>query len=333
MSDTLILIYIELSNEKDVAPGSLECIGAARKVIAESGGKVVGIMIGDGLQDAIDKVRDCGLDRLYIVDHKLFQKNTGELVTEVIVRACQELKPTLLLMANTGNAEDLAPRVACALNTGVVTDCVGIKYEQQEMLFVKPVYSSNVMAEFAIETQPRIATIRSRAYDKPEGFTEQKCEVVSFEMDLSKCESQVELIDRVLEEESSGPKLSVADIVVAGGRGIGSPEGFQKVKELADTLGAAVGASRPPCDLGWISPKAQVGQTGEIVAPSVYVAVGISGSTQHIAGMSGSKTVIAINKDPQAAIFKIADYGVVGKYEEILPALKEAISEIKSGRF
>ena len=129
------------------------------------------------------------------------------------------------------------------------------------------------------------------------------------------------------EEDEGGPKLPVADIVVAGGRGIGGPEGFQKIRELAESLGAAVGASRPPCDLGWVTPKAQVGQTGEIVAPSVYIAVGISGSTQHIAGMSGSRTVIAINKDPEANIFKIADYGVVGKYEEILPALKEALAE------
>ena len=330
MNSELILVYIELTREKDVSPASLECISAGRQVISEFGGKLAGLLIGSRVQDTAEEIENRGMDILFTIEDELFERSPGERIAEMIVQACSELKPTLLLMAHTANAEDLAPRVACALDTGIVTDCVEIQQEHGELFFVKPVYSSNVMARFTIATEPRIVTIRSRAYDKPEFQSERKCEVVPFAMDLSKCMPRTELIGRILEEEASGPKLSVADVVVAGGRGVGGFEGFQKIKEIADILGGAVGASRPPCDLGWIASKAQVGQTGEIVAPSVYIAVGISGSTQHIAGMSGSKTVIAINKDPEAAIFRIADYGVVGRYEDILPALKEAILEVRS---
>ena len=197
MNDNLILIYIELTDGKDVAPGSLECITAGKKVIGGSDGKLAGLLMGAGMQEAIQKIANRGLDILYSIEDERFQQSAGDLVSDAIVQACMELKPSVLIMANTANAEDLAPRIACALDTGVVTDCIAIKCDQGDLLFVKPVYSSNVIAEFSIMTEPRIATMRSRAYDAPEP-SGQMCDVVSLAADFSRCESRIELVGRTV---------------------------------------------------------------------------------------------------------------------------------------
>ncbi|MEI6294210.1 MAG: hypothetical protein WCP36_11040, partial [Methanomicrobiales archaeon] len=211
MNSKPIMIYLELTNEKDIAPVSLECISAGRKIINESGGTLVGLVVGSEIEDAVKRIADYELDQLYTVDTESLQKSTGELITEVVVQVCTAVKPSMLMMGNTANAEDLAPRIAVALDTGVVTDCVEVKYDAGELLFVKPVYSCNVMAQFSILTEPRIITIRSKAYENPVSLTEQKCKIIPFPVDVNRYESKVELIDRIVEEDNEGPKLSVAD--------------------------------------------------------------------------------------------------------------------------
>jgi electron transfer flavoprotein alpha subunit len=183
------------------------------------------------------------------------------------------------------------------------------------------------MAAYVLPTEPYMVTMRSRVEEPAEGRHDAGAEVISLDVELDETAVTTKVIERVLEEEE-GPSLANSNIIVSGGRGLGGDEGFAKLTELAKVLNAAVGASRPPVDLGWAPPKAQVGQTGEKVGPSVYIAVGISGATQHIAGMTGSKTIVAINKDPKANIFKVADYGVVGTHEEVIPAFNDALKEI-----
>jgi electron transfer flavoprotein alpha subunit len=209
----------------------------------------------------------------------------------------------------------------------LITDCVGFEREDGDIHFVKPVYSSNVMAAYALATEPYLVTMRSRAEDPAERRDDAEAEVIGLEVELDASALETEVIERTLEKEE-GPKLTSSDIIVSGGRGVGGPEGFEHLAKLAALLNGAVGASRPPVDLGWAPPKAQVGQTGEKIGPSVYIAVGISGATQHTAGMSASRTIVAINKDSKANIFKVADYGVVGKHEEVLPAFHKAMKEI-----
>jgi electron transfer flavoprotein alpha subunit len=231
-------------------------------------------------------------------------------------------------MGDTLTSVDLAPRLAFFLDTGLITDCVAIESDESGVCFLKPVYSSNVMAAYAFASEPCIVTLRSRVEEAAEKADTQVAKVVPLDVKLDVSGLKTEVIERVSEDDA-GLKLTDAEVIVSGGRGMGGPEGFEQLSELAKILNGAVGASRPPVDLGWATPKTQVGQTGEKVSPSVYIAVGISGATQHIAGMQGSKTIVAVNKDPKANIFRIADYGVVGTCEEVVPALKEALLEMR----
>jgi electron transfer flavoprotein alpha subunit len=235
--------------------------------------------------------------------------------------------PTIILMANTLIGCDLAPRLAWELEAGLISDCVAIEIENGEIAFTKPIYSGNVMAVYAPVTIPTLITLRPRAFASQTALDTPRGDIIPLSIIISQESARTTVVERI-EEEGEDIKLGSAQKIVAGGRGVGSAQGFALLKNMADTLGAAIGASRPPCDLGWVSPKAQVGQTGEIVAPGLYIAVGISGSTQHLAGMSGSKTIVAINKDPQANIFKIADYGVVGNFEDVVPVITETLREI-----
>lgn len=325
--DNSVLILVELGPDKSILPVSLECVSAGRMLAESLGCGVEGLILGSSVAEAAEELSRFGLDRVYAVDHPLLDTYHPEMACRACLQACEVVKPKAILMGETLTSVDLAPRVAFALNTGLITDCVGFETDEGDIHFVKPVYSSNVMAAYALATEPYLVTMRSRVEDPAERRDEAGAEVIGLEVELDASALETEVIERTLEEEE-GPKLTSSDIIVSGGRGMGGPEGFEQLAELAALLNGAVGASRPPVDLGWAPPKAQVGQTGEKVGPSVYIAVGISGATQHIAGMSASRTIVAINKDSKANIFKVADYGVVGNHEEVLPAFHEAMKEI-----
>lgn len=246
------------------------------------------------------------------------------------------VSPILVLAESSGEkvlplsltALDLAPRLAARLKTGCASDCVDVSLKDPGgFIFTKPVYSGNVMAKFALLGEPVVATFRARAAEAPEpGDASGQVENLDVTLDASL--ARYEVVETVSDDDTGGPKLESADRIVSGGRGMGGPEGFTVLAELAKALGGAVGASRPPCDLGWISPVHQVGITGAIVAPSLYIATGISGSTQHVAGMAEAKVIVAINNNEKANIFKIADFGIVGDWEKIIPALTGSVAEI-----
>ena len=325
--DNSVLIFVELGPDGSILPVSLECVTAARKLAEALGCGVEGLVLGSSFGEATQELSRFGLERVYVVDHPLLDIYHPEPSCAAFLQACEVVKPRAILMGETLTSVDLAPRVAFALSTGLITDCVGFEVDEGDIYFVKPVYSSNVMATYAFATEPYLVTMRSRVEDPAERRDEAGAEVIGLEVELDASALETVVIERTLEEEE-GPRLTSSDIIVSGGRGVGGIEGFEQVAELAALLNGAVGASRPPVDLGWAPPKAQVGQTGEKVGPSVYIAVGISGATQHIAGMSASRTIVAINKDAKANIFKVADYGVVGEHEEVLPAFLNAMKEI-----
>lgn len=326
-SNNSVLIFIELDRDEGILPVSLECVTAGRKLAEALGCKVDGLIMGSSVADAAQELSRFGLDRVYAVDHPLLDMYHPEVFCNAFLQVCEAVKSKAILMGETLISIDLAPRVALALNTGLITDCVGFEIQDNDIHFVKPVYSSNVMAAYALTTEPYLVTMQSRVEDPAERRDDAGAEVIVLEVKLDASALETVVIERTIEKEE-GPKLTSSDIIVSGGRGVGGPEGFERLTELAALLHGAVGASRPPVDLGWAPPKAQVGQTGEKVGPSVYIAVGISGAIQHIVGMSASKTIVAINKDSKANIFKVADYGVVGKYEEVVPAFKDALKEI-----
>ena len=322
-----VLVLVELDRDRNCLPVSLECLTLGRSLSAVLGGGLGALVMGNAAAAAAEELSRRDLDAVYRVEHPLLKAWHPELCLAAFVQACERIRPRAILMGDTLNAVDLAPRIAVTLNTGLVTDCVGLEFAQGEVEFLKPVYSSNVMAAYTFAAEPYLATMRSRSGSPGRKKEGSAADIIPVEVELDPATVKVEVVERFVEEDPEN-RLTGADIVVSGGRGMGGPEGFRQLAALAGVLGAAVGASRPPCDLGWAPARAQVGQTGEKVAPGVYIAVGISGATQHLAGMHGSRKIVAINRDPGANIFRVADYGVVGNYEEILPAFQEALSEI-----
>lgn len=327
-SDGSVLILAEVSDDNRILPISLECLIAGKRLAEVWGAGTAALVLGAGVGEAAREMARYEVGEVLWVDHPGLEGCHPELYSSAFLQVCEQVKPRAILMGDTLLSLDLAPRVAFALSTGLVTDFVAIEVEGSQVEFIKPVYSSNVMAAYTFASEPCMVTLRPRVEEAATRQDEANTVVTSMEVELDVSAAVTEVMQRVIVEDP-GVKLTDAEIIVSGGRGIGGTEGFEQLARLAEVLGAAVGASRPPCDLGWAPSKAQVGQTGEKVGPSLYIAVGMSGATQQIAGMQGSKKIVAVNKDPKANIFRIADYGVVGNYEEVIPAFKEAVTEIR----
>jgi electron transfer flavoprotein alpha subunit len=323
-----VLIFCQMDKGREILPISLECLTAGKRLAVAWEARLSALVMGADISEAVQEMACYGVDEVISVDHPGLENYQPELYTSAFLQVCERVKPKAILMGDTLTSLDLAPRVAFALDTGLITDCVSIEIAGSQVEFLKPVYSSNVTAAYAFASEPCMITLRSRVEEAAIKQDKPKAGVMTVEVELDASAAATEVMERVV-EEGGGIKITNADIIVSGGRGIGGAEGFKQLAQLAEVLNAAVGASRPPCDLGWVSSRAQVGQTGEKVAPSLYIAVGISGATQHLAGMQDSKKIVAVNKDPRANIFRIADYGVVGSYEEVVPAFREAIKEMR----
>ncbi|MEW6078462.1 MAG: electron transfer flavoprotein subunit alpha/FixB family protein [Thermodesulfobacteriota bacterium] len=323
-----ILVLAESSGGKVLAL-SLEALAMGRKAARESGTSLAVLVCGKGVLTAANELLCYGADKVLAVDNDLLADLHPDLLCAAVSQACDIIKPGALFMAETLAALDLAPRLAARLKTGCASDCVDVSFSRDTggFIFTKPVYSGNVMAQFALAGEPVVATFRARAAEAPEPGA-MSGRVENLDVSLVPSLARYEVVEKVSIDATGGPRLESADKIVSGGRGMGGPEGFAVLAELAKALGGAVGASRPPCDLGWISPVHQVGITGAIVAPSLYIATGISGSTQHVAGMAGARVIVAINNNQDANIFKIADFGIVGDWEKIVPALTRAAAEI-----
>jgi electron transfer flavoprotein alpha subunit len=326
-ADGTVLVLAELDADKEILPLSLECVTAAKRLAATWGGRAAALIMGHGVAAAAREMACYGVDDVLLVDHPALDGYQAELYLSTFLQVWERQKPKAILMGDTLTSVDLAPRIACSLDAGLVADCVAIEADTSDVNFIKPVYSSNVMAAYAFASEPWIVTLRARAEEAAPKAETRRAEIIPLEVKLDLSAMKTEVVQRVVEGDE-GIRLAEAHIVVSGGRGLGGPEGFEQLVELAKVLHAAVGASRPPCDLGWVPSQWQVGQTGAKVAPAVYIAAGISGATQHIAGMQGSKKIVAINRDRTASIFRIADYGVVGSCEEVLPAFREALTEM-----
>lgn len=325
-ADKQVLVFLEIE-QGTLHPMAAEALQAGRQAAQGLDTELAAVVLGSGIAQAAEQVRHYGVNRVFVVEHPLLETYHAEYFCQALSELCRTVPPTVVIMVNTLTVQDLAPRLAWKLETGLITDCVAFEVDAGELNLIKPIYSGNVMAVYGLSTMPGLVTLRPRSFSPLSALDTPQGEIVSIPVSLDHASARTTVVGRV-DEHAEGIRLETAERIIAGGRGIGRAEGFGLLKAMADTLGAAIGASRPPCDLGWVPAKAQVGQTGEIVAPSLYIAVGISGSTQHLAGMVGSKTIVAINKDPQANIFRIADYGVVGNYEDVIPAITETLREI-----
>ena len=322
-----IMVFCEVIEDR-LASIATEGLGCGRKLADDLGQELYAILVGAGVSSLAQEAISFGADKAYVVDDPLLKDYATDSYVAVTEKVVREVMPQIIILGQTAIGRDLAPRLAFRLGTAATMDCIelAIDPESKRLLSTKPVYGGNAQAVFTSENDPQVVTIRTKAMTPLEPDSRQG-EVIKVEAGLDPSAIRTRVLDKVV-ETVEGVRLEDAEIVVAGGRGIGSAEGFQQLGELAKLFKGAVGASRPPCDNGWVADSLQIGLTGKIVAPELYFAVAISGSSQHTSGCSGAKTIVAINKDAEANIFREARFGVVGDWKKVLPALTDKVKEL-----
>lgn len=324
-----ILVVGEVAEGK-LVPITAETLGAGRRLADELKEQLDCILISDKVGDAAKAAVAAGADKVLVAEDAALKDYENDAYMQVVEKAAKDLNPRIILMGQTSMGRDLAPRLSFRLGVSAVMDCLELAIDPATKFLqcTRPVYGGNAKAIFTSEALPQIATVRQKAMAPIPPDAARKGDIVPFQvaLDASKIRARV---TQTVKEEVAGVKVEDAQVVVSGGRGMGGPEPFQKeLAELAKLFKGAVGASRPPCDNKWVPDTMQIGLTGKIIAPELYIAVGISGSSQHMSGCSGAKTIVAINKDPEANIFKEARFGVVGDWKVILPAFTQKVKEL-----
>jgi electron transfer flavoprotein alpha subunit len=309
-----------------VKRASYELLTAARGLGPEH--RVTAVLLGSGLASAAADLAARGPDRVLVVDDERLARFSPDGWARALARLARERGPAIVLGSATARGRDLTPRLAAALGVGVASDVVDIALDGDRLLGTRPIYAGKALARVRVNSDPQVATLRPNSAPPAEAGGGPPAEVEAVALGDYEAGAVVTATETAVSER---PDVAEADIIVSGGRGLGGPEHFGLIEELADALGAAVGASRAVVDAGWRPHGDQVGQTGKTVAPSLYIACGISGAVQHLAGMKTSKYIVAINKDREAPIFAVADYGIVGDVFEIVPALTEAVRAHKHG--
>ena len=332
MSDARnVWVFIEVVRGK-IKGVSLELLGQGRKMADDLGEKLVAIIPGNEIEDFAKMAIHYGADEAIVVDQKELKDYSTDGYTKAMCTLIKKYNPAVLLIGATNNGRDLGPRVSSRMQTGLTADCteLGVDSETRLVKWTRPAFGGNLMATILCpDHRPQIGTVRPGVFKKPEEDTGRKGEIIHETVEFGPDEIRTRIVEVITEAGGADVNLEEAEIIVSGGRGVGGPEGFEVLKELADEIGAQIGASRAAVDSGWISSLHQVGQTGKSVGPKIYIACG-SGAIQHVAGMSSSDVIIAINKDPDAPIFNIADYGIVGDLFEIIPELTKRIRSSKA---
>ena len=311
---------------------SLELLGQG-KVLAEKLGEDVGaVIVGHDVEKLAPELISHGAKKVYVYDDAQLAHYNTCAYTTVLADFFEKIKPNVMLVGATNIGRDLGPRVANRLQTGLTADCTGLDVDDdgKTIVWTRPALGGNIMAEIMCpDNRPQMGTVRPNVFKKPEADASATGETIKMEAPI-KAEDFIAKFVELIKMGGGGVKIEEADVIVSGGRGMQGPDAFTGIlKDLANTLGGAVGASRAAVDAGWIDALHQVGQTGKTVGPKIYIACGISGAIQHLAGMSGSDCVIAINKDEEAPIFNVCDFGVVGDAFKVVPMLTEAIKKIK----
>jgi len=325
-----VWVFIEQVNGQ-IKNVSHELLGEGRKLADAMGQKLAGVIIGDSVESLAKDVFASGADLVYVVEGPEFKYYTTDGYTNVFTDLINNYKPSVILMGATNDGRDLGPRVACRVKTGLTADCTNLGIDDQTGLvaWTRPAFGGNIMATILCpEHRPQMGTVRPSVFKRPEQDFSRTGEIIPVSSKVNVKDIRTKLIE-IIKVCTASCNLEETEIIVSGGRGMCKPENFALIEELANVLGGAVGASRAAVDAGWKPHMHQVGQTGKTVGPRLYFACGISGAIQHMAGMSSSDIVIAINKDADAPIFKAANYGIVGDVMEILPALIEEFKKIR----
>lgn len=325
-----IWVFAEQRHGK-LTPVVIELLGEGRKLADVKGIKLNAILLGHNVEHLAEELIAHGAETVYLAESELLENYRTDAYTKVIVDSVEKIKPEIVLIGATHIGRDLAPRLASRLDTGLTADCTKLEIDEEDgkIKQTRPAFGGNIMATIICpDSRPQMSTVRPGVMDKAERNDSNKGEIVILEFDLKESDIRTKILEIV---KSANEKVSLTDanIIVSGGLGLKSAEGFKTIEELASAIGGVVGSSRAAVDAGWIDRSHQVGQTGVTVKPNLYIACGISGAIQHLAGMKDSDIIVAINKDPDAPIFKIADYGIVGDLYKVIPELIEAINAIK----
>jgi electron transfer flavoprotein alpha subunit len=318
-----VLVLGEIRNQS-LRNVSFEATAAAKQI--SEGGEVVAVLCGNNLEALGNEMIQYGADRVVTVEHEALNQYTSDGYSQALLAVIESEKPEGIVFGHTALGKDLSPKLAAKLGSGLISDSVNIELAGGNIVFTRPIYSGKAFEKKIVTDGLVFATIRPNNIDPLEKDESRTGEVQSLDVDVKDLRT---VIKEIVQKTTEGVDLSEAKVIIAGGRGVKSSEGFDPLQQLADVLGGAVGASRGACDADYCDYSLQIGQTGKVVTPDLYIACGISGAIQHLAGMSNSKVIVAINKDPEANIFNVADYGIVGDLFEVVPMLTEEFKKLK----
>ncbi len=320
-----VLVFGEATEDGKLNPITGELIAAGTRL----GGPVTCLLAGSGVEALAKDCVAAGANKVVVVDDPILAGYQGDAYLPVAERVVKESGAGIVLLGQTMMGRDLAPRLAQRLGTAVAMDCVALSTNSDKLIAERPAYGGSARARYSINGSPQIATVRPKSQEPLGPDPSRSGEIVKQAAGVDAGAIRAKVVAR-RKEKAEGIRLEDAKVVVSGGRGMGGPESFQQLEDLAGILGGAVGASRAVCDLGWYPVAAQIGLTGKMVTPDVYIAVGISGASQHMAGISSVKNIVSINKDPEAGIFKASRFAVVGDWKEVIPAFAEEVRKLKA---
>jgi electron transfer flavoprotein alpha subunit len=326
-----VMVFGEIT-EGRLSTMAKELLGCGRKLADDLGEELDAVLVGSGIGSPAQEAIAFGANTVYVADDPQLKDYQPDSYVSVMEKVLKQVKPRALLLGQTAIGRDLAPRLAFRLGTVATMDCIelAIEADSKQLVQTKPVYGGNALAIFTSDFYPQIAAVRAKVFSPPEKDASMQGRTINIEPRLEPSAIRTKVTKKVL-QRAEGIRLEDASVVVAGGRGVGSADGFQQLEELAELLKGAVGATRPPCDNGWVPNSAQIGLTGKIVSPDIYFAIALSGSSQHISGCAGARNIVAINKDPEANIFRLARFGIVGDWKKVLPAFTAELRELLSG--
>ncbi len=319
------------TNHGTIAPVVFELLNKAAQLAADLGVAVAAVLLGDNLDEKAQELFQRGADKVYWVESPALVRYTAENYTNVITKLINKYKPEIFLAGATTTGRSLVSRIAVNCYAGLTADCTGLEIDKEKKILIqtRPAFGGNIMAQIISPNfRPQMATVRHKVMPESGHNPSGKGQIIKDSFDPGSLDERVKFLD-FIKEDIATVNLAEADIIVSGGRGLGSPDNFKIIEELAEVLGAAVGSSRACVDAGWIPYSHQVGQTGRTVCPKIYIACGISGQIQHLVGMQSSDLIIAINKDSEAPIFKVADFGIVGDIFKVIPLFIKKLKEVK----
>jgi electron transfer flavoprotein alpha subunit len=330
MAEAQSILVVGEVRDGRLSLATAEALAAARHLAGQGRHTVSAGFAGTGLAGAAQEAVQAGAERVYIVEHAVLGTWHIELYLAAVEEICRHTAPSIVLLARTTVGREVAPRLACRLGSSLIQDCLAVEIDPGSgyLTATRPVYGGNILARVRSTATPHMATLRPKAYTALPPDASRQGEIQALSVPLEASMAKITELRREI-DTTPGVKLEDARIVVAGGRGLGGPEPFRDLQELAGMLGAGIGASRAAVDAGWVPGNWQIGLTGKTITPELYITVGISGASQHMAGCAGAKTLVAINKDRDANIFRAARYGVVGDWQTVLPAFMQALRDLQ----